>query len=643
MGKIVQLDTHLANMIAAGEVVERPSSVVKELVENAIDAGSTSITINLLESGTKLIEVIDNGCGMSMEDAKLCFERHATSKIKNEYDLFRIATLGFRGEAIPSIASVSKFSLYTSDGNEATNVNYNAGKLVSVTPCAMNRGTKIDVENLFFNVPARLKYLRSLKTELNSISYLISKFILANPKLSFKLTNDGKVIYKTTGTDDLVEVFGELYGLNVARNLLTDSWQSEGYKLEATIGKNMISRSNNMEITTIINGRFIRSSVISDAVVQAYRTLIPEGRYPIALIRIDIDPLLIDVNVHPSKMTIKIANEREIGSLITSRLRSLLEANNLIPDADTNIHQEGYKKESLFTPTMEVKEELVLNKDSINEEKEIHYNDAKPSFNEKLLNENNKIFSFKDLNNANENNDFSFKDLNNANENNDFSFKDLEKDEKKDEVISNVTLDPLSMKYSEKRLPKLNYIGQIHGTYLIFEAIDGMYIMDQHAAAERINYEYYYNIMANPPKERIQMLVPLNVELTKEEFEKCEELIEQFNELGFRLEPSGPQSYFIREIPTWVHLEDADELIHDLLADFKENLKEDIMRYRDWLSKQISCKASIKANHTITEKEVLVLVERLSKCNAPFTCPHGRPTIVRYTKLDLEKMFMRVL
>ena len=332
MGKIVQLDSHLANMIAAGEVVEKPASVVKELVENSIDAHATSITINLLESGTKLIEVIDNGDGMSSEDAKLCFQRHATSKIKNEYDLFRIATLGFRGEAIPSIASVSKFSLFTSNGIESTNVNYNAGKLISVEPCAMNKGTKIDVENLFFNVPARLKYLRSLKTELNSISYLISKFILANPSLSFKLTNDGKVIYKTTGSNDLIEVFGELYGLNVARNLLTDSWESEGYKIEATIGKNMISRSNNMEISTIINGRFVRSNVISEAVTEAYKTLIPEGRYPIALISIDIDPLLIDVNVHPSKMTIKIANEREIGSIITQRLRRLLESNNLIPD-----------------------------------------------------------------------------------------------------------------------------------------------------------------------------------------------------------------------------------------------------------------------------------------------------------------------
>jgi DNA mismatch repair protein MutL len=355
MSKIVQLDEHLANMIAAGEVVEKPSSVVKELVENSIDAGATSITINLLESGTKLIEIIDNGCGMSSEDAKMCFSRHATSKIKSQYDLFRIGTLGFRGEAIPSIASISKFSLYTCDGNESTNINYNAGKLVSVEPCAMNKGTKIDVENLFYNVPARLKYLKSLKSELASISYLISKFILANPSISFKLTNDSKTIYQTNGTSDITQVFGEIYGLNVARNLVSTSFKEMGYDAELVCAKNMISRSNKLDITTIVNGRFVKSNVINDAVCNAYKTLIPEGRYPICLIRINIDPLLIDVNVHPSKMTIKIANEQEMANLIESHIKEAILEENLIPDAVSN---EGYKKPVLLDSNNNINEEL---------------------------------------------------------------------------------------------------------------------------------------------------------------------------------------------------------------------------------------------------------------------------------------------
>jgi DNA mismatch repair protein MutL len=631
VSKIVQLDTHLANMIAAGEVVEKPSSVVKELVENSIDAGASQITINLQESGTKLIEVIDNGSGMSEEDAKMCFSRHATSKIKNQYDLFRISTLGFRGEAIPSIASVSKFSLFTSDGNESTNVNYNAGKLVSVLPCAMNRGTKIMVENLFFNVPARLKYLKSLKSELGSITFLISKFILANPGLSFTLTNDKKVIYKTNGSNDIVEVFGELYGLNVARNLVTDSFKEEGYSINLTCGKNMISRSNKLELTTIVNGRFVKSNVINDAVCEAYKTLIPEGRYPIALINITIDPLLIDVNVHPSKMTIKIANEREMASLLTSHIRKILISDNLIPDA---VEQEGYKKASLLN---DLNEALDFNEISAGE-KIIKKNV------EEIDEDDKNIFSFSSLISSKKSDDFKETnvELNEEKNNYHVDFKSVNDEDVKD-VDSNLETIPLAMRKSNDRIPNLNYIGQIHGTYLIFESEDGMYIMDQHAAAERINYEYYYNVLANPKNERIQLLVSENVELTKFEYDKMSDLIPNFESLGFKLEPSGPQSYFVREIPTWVRLEDVSDFIHNLINDFKNNFNLQVMSYRDYISKQISCKASIKANHIISKEEVAALVKRLRECNNPFTCPHGRPTIIRYSKKDLEKMFMRIM
>ena len=631
MSKIVQLDTHLANMIAAGEVVEKPSSVVKELVENSIDAGASQITINLQESGTKLIEVIDNGSGMSEEDAKMCFSRHATSKIKNQYDLFRISTLGFRGEAIPSIASVSKFSLFTSDGNESTNVNYNAGKLVSVLPCAMNRGTKIMVENLFFNVPARLKYLKSLKSELGSITFLISKFILANPGLSFTLTNDKKVIYKTNGSNDIVEVFGELYGLNVARNLVTDSFKEEGYSVNLTCGKNMISRSNKLELTTIVNGRFVKSNVINDAVCEAYKTLIPEGRYPIALINITIDPLLIDVNVHPSKMTIKIANEREMASLLTSHIRKILISENLIPDA---VDQDGYKKASLLN---DLNEALDFNEISAGE-KIIKKNV------EEIDEDDKNVFSFSSLVSSKNSDDFkeTSVELNEEKNNYHVDLKPVNDEDVKD-VDSNLETIPLAMRKSNDRIPNLNYIGQIHGTYLIFESEDGMYIMDQHAAAERINYEYYYNVLANPKNERIQLLVSENVELTKFEYDKISDLIPNFESLGFKLEPSGPQSYFVREIPTWVRLEDVSDFIHNLINDFKNNFNLQVMSYRDYISKQISCKASIKANHIISKEEVAALVKRLRECNNPFTCPHGRPTIIRYSKKDLEKMFMRIM
>lgn len=623
MSKIVKLSDHLANMIAAGEVVERPSSVVKELVENSIDAHATHITINLIESGTKLIEVIDDGIGMSGEDAEMCFERHATSKIKNQYDLFRIGTLGFRGEAIPSIASVSKFNLYTSDGNESTNVEYNAGKKVKVEPCAMNRGTRISVSNLFFNVPARLKYLKSLKSELGSITYLVSKFIIANPHISFKLTNDDKVIYNSSGTNDLTSVFGHLYGVNVAKNLVSDEFKEEGYKVYLLAAKNMISRSNKLEITLIVNNRFVKSNVITDAVVQAYKTLIPEGRYPIALIKIDIDPLLIDVNVHPSKMQIKIAQENTIASLITEHLRKKLIVDNLIPDA---VEQDGYKKATLLDEYNEAKSYdsieagyKVEKKSEVTDSYIDNINNIQEQEKELVLNEEEPEFSLKNLN------------------------SNAIREESVKVVDSNLETIPLSMRYSQRRIPELNYIGQIHGTYLIFESVDGMYIMDQHAAAERINYEYYYNILANPKNDRQSLIVPLKVELTKLESTKVFDLFDDFKSLGFILSKESDDIILIEEIPTWVKLDDAIDFVHALITDYKNNFNLNVMSYRDNISKQIACKASIKANHKITLDEVNALVKRLRNCNNPFTCPHGRPTIIRYSKSDLEKMFGRIM
>ncbi len=632
MGNIVKLDDHLANMIAAGEVVEKPSSVVKELVENAIDAHANSITINLIESGTKLIEVIDNGSGMSKEDSQMCFVRHATSKIKNEYDLFRIHTLGFRGEAIPSIASVSKFSLYTSNGIESTNVNYNAGKLISVEPCAINKGTRIKVENLFYNVPARLKYLRSLKTELNSISYTIQKFVLANPTISFKFTNDNKTIYQTNGNNNIIEIFGSLYGLEIARNIINTSFSDTGYKINAYVAKNSISRANSLEITTVINGRFIKSQVINEAIVAAYKTLIPEGRYPIALLYIDIDPLLIDVNVHPSKMTIKIANERQMGALITSKIKELLEENNLIPDTPLQSHIQGAKKEHLFDENLNINSSLI----------EDHKQENNLSLNE-------ETFDFSSL--VNKTKTEVYKEINNINE----SKVDIkEKPYSQNEIINKEISEPVkqdikeeyipkSMEYSTKRIPHLNYIGALHATYLLFEAEDGLYIMDQHAAAERVNYEYYYKILANPSTNSISLLVPEKIEFTNIEMIKIEENMDDFIKLGFTLEKSSDNSYFINSIPSWLHIEDLSNFIHDTLVEFDKNLSENIMKYRDTISKQIACKASLKANHNITLDEVKTLLDNLSKCNSPFTCPHGRPTIIKISVNELEKMFLRIM
>ena len=604
MGRIVQLDDRLSNMIAAGEVVERPSSVVKELVENAIDAGSTQITINLIDSGVKEILVTDNGCGMSQADAKLCFSRHATSKIKNEYDLFRIKTLGFRGEAIPSIASVSTFTLITNDGNESTKVVYKAGHLEDVCTHPANKGTQIKVENLFFNVPARLKYLKSLPQELSSITYLVSKFILANPNISFTLTNNGKVIYKTLGNGDLVRIFGELYGLEVAKNLLTSNFQGHGFKIELVLCKSVISRANKLEITTIVNDRYVRNNIINQAVIDGYHTYLPDGRFPIALVKIEIDPLLIDVNVHPTKTQIKISNEELMAQNIEENVKSLLKEATIIPQVSAPVEtpKKSYEKTSIFDeilPTVTFKEP------------EVERKPIDTSAIDSLLAKTNS-----------------------------YQEELVEVKEEKPVLIEQETKKPAVEKKST--LPYLEYCGQVHGTYLIFQNEEGMYLMDQHAAAERINYEYYLNVLTNPSNVSQPMLMPINIDFTAGEMISLEEHIHEFEDLGFKMNESGQNSYFVREIPMWLHAEDTSDFIRKVLYSISRDRQFKIEKYRDKIAAEIACKASIKANHKISREEIDALVEKLRMCENPFTCPHGRPTIIKYSTLELEKLFKRV-
>lgn len=618
MGRIVQLDERLSNMIAAGEVVERPSSVVKELVENAIDAGSTSISISLVDSGTKEIIVEDNGIGMSADDAKLCFSRHATSKIKNEYDLFRIQTLGFRGEAIPSIASVSKFTLITSNGVESSKVLYKGGHLEDITQSSRSKGTTIKVENLFYNVPARLKYLRSLPSELSSITYLVSKYILANPNISFSLKNNGKEIYKTLGNGDITRIFGELYGVEVAKNLLSKSIEQDGYKVSLTICKSVVSRANKLEVTTIVNDRFVKSNAITDAIISGYHTYIPEGRYPIALCSVTIDPTLIDVNVHPTKMQIKISNEDEIASNICQMTKDLLKSASMIPDIkEPEVVKKTYQKVDIF--------EQIYNL----EESKKEYNAPSYDVDDKKDNLLDIDALLKQVNDYSLQKEESILESTNETQ--------IKEDVNVEEKTENTIYE------DKKNLPYLEYCGQVHGTYLIFQNDEGMFLMDQHAAAERINYEYYLEVLKNPPKASSLLLVPINIEFSASEMIKISEHEQEIINLGFKITESSPTSYYVREYPMWLHEEDCEDFIRNLLYDVCRDKEFTIEKYRDKLAAEIACKSSIKANHAIKREEIDELVSRLRKCQNPYTCPHGRPTIVKFTTLELEKMFKRVM
>lgn len=610
MPKINQLDSHLANMIAAGEVVERPASVVKELVENSIDAGATHITVSVLEGGIKEISVIDDGCGMSSEDALLAFGRHATSKIHSERDLFRISTLGFRGEAIPSIASVSEMTLLTSEGIEGYEVIYSAGKKVSNGPKAAPKGTTITVRNLFFNTPARLKYLKTTSTELAAISDLMMKFSLSNPNIAFTLKSEGQTLINTSGRGDLVRLFGELYGYNIAKNLMISEYKSFAYNLKVCLVKSTINRSNKKEMTTICNNRYVKSYKLNDALVEAYQTYIPNTRYPISCVYLTLEPMLVDVNIHPSKAIIKISNEDEIARTLKGMAQRLLKEANMIPlikeeNKYTEARQqtfinESFKNETMFDKVLESQ----IDTNTINlEEEAIKYSEA--------------------------------------------SIKSLPAEEEITKEEENVDPTPEDLKYESpsmmktSRLPYLEYVGQVHGTYLIFQNDSGMYIMDQHAAAERINYEKYYNILSHPSDVKTPLLIPYPLEFSPAEMIFVEENLDKLASLGIIMSQISANAYAVREVPYWMDFDNIDTFVHNLIDSFYEDKEISIIKQRDRISKQIACKSSIKANHNVDQREAMGLVAQLNKCNNPYTCPHGRPTIIRLDKDYLEKLFLR--
>lgn len=594
MGRIVQLDERLSNMIAAGEVVERSSSVVKELVENAIDAGAKNISITLIDSGVKEIIIEDDGCGMSRDDAKLCFSRHATSKIKNEYDLARIHTLGFRGEAVPSIAAVSLMQILTNDGSGGYQVTYKGGSIQSegISPC--QKGTTVTVENLFYNTPARLKYIKSLTKELSSIVFIMNKFAITNPSISFSLYSNDKNLIRTSGNGSYEELFGEIYGLNVAKNLIKKEFMADGTKILIVFAKPEIYRSTKLDITLCANGRYVRSNAIAQALIDAYYTQLPIGKFPVAAIYLDIDPILVDVNVHPTKIEIKISNEENICLKLQSEVKLALEGTVQIPKREV-VPEKKYIKNTIFdTPIEPVK---------LNEN--IKEYGQKPK--EVNISPNNKI----------ENTIVESKK------------EEINEPEEVKEVVSN-------------KLPYMEYIGQALGCYLIFQNENGLYLMDQHAAAERIKYEYYSKLLNNPNQPKSKLLFPIDLDLTLDESLIARDHLNDFNELGILMSYENDVIY-VNELPMWLSAPDAPTIIRDIISLFNNNRQFDILYFRDRIAKQISCKSAIRANKRISYDEVNALLKELNKCENPYHCPHGRPTIISLTNEELEKMFERIV
>ncbi|WP_162011180.1 DNA mismatch repair endonuclease MutL [Streptococcus sp. S784/96/1] len=635
MTKIIELPEVLANQIAAGEVVERPASVVKELLENAIDAGSKQVTIEIEEAGLKKIQITDNGEGMSSSDVELALRRHATSKIKTQADLFRIRTLGFRGEAMPSIASISHMTIVTAtEGEEhGTILVSNGGKIESIEPIATPIGTKITVENLFFNTPARLKYMKTLQSELAHIVDVVNRLSLAHPEVAFTLIADGRELTKTSGTGDLRQAIAGIYGLNTAKKMVEISASDLDFEVSGYVSLPELTRANRNYITLLINGRYIKNFLLNRAILDGYGSKLMVGRFPLAVIDIQIDPYLADVNVHPTKQEVRISKEKELMQLISSAIADSLRAQELIPDALENLAKSSVRKvekpvqtslplksTNLYYDTEKqdffVKPETTIVEDVLTSEKI-----AEPSEVDNVVNKPSSV-------KVAERSCFPEDD-----EHDNLDFKNKAKLNRLLENLENE---------EQSTFPELDYFGQMHGTYLFAQGKGGLYIIDQHAAQERVKYEYYRDKIGDVDNSLQQLLVPYLFEFSTSDFLSLQEKMPMLNEVGINLESYGENTFILREHPIWMKEEEIESGIYEMCDMLLLTNEVSIKKYRAELAIMMSCKRSIKANHTLDDYSARNLLVQLSQTKNPYNCPHGRPVLVNFTKADMEKMFRRI-
>ncbi|MCR1833180.1 DNA mismatch repair endonuclease MutL [Oceanobacillus caeni] len=619
--KIVQMSDALANKIAAGEVVERPASVVKELVENSIDANSTWIKVDIKEAGLEEIKVTDNGDGMSEEDSERAFLPHATSKIQNESDLFHVKTLGFRGEALASIASVSKLIVKSSEGDKAgIQLILEGGKIIDKKKSDARRGTEITVNDLFFNTPARLKYMKSLHTELGHITDLLNRLALSHPNIRFEATHNGKGLFKTAGTGDLLQVISQVYGMNVAKNMLMVKEENLDFHIEGFIAKPEITRASRNYISTIINGRYIKSIPLNQAIIRGYHTLLPIGRSPIVVLSINMDPILVDVNVHPTKLEVRFSKDKELYTQIEELIRHKFRELTLIPEMTETSKPKPKEKSYQHSMDFNSSSSVIESNDSV---RETIGNWSKPADVEADALEDNLTPT---------NSSSPKEEI--------FTSYEVNKDEIKDEYRN----EELSFKnVSKQRVPMMYPIGQLQGTYILAQNENGLYMIDQHAAQERIKYEFFRDKLGKPANELQELLLPMTFEFSKQESLFIEQYKEEMEKVGIFFEAFGNQTYIIRSHPNWFPNGFEEEVIREMVEQIMNEEKINVESIREDAAILMSCKRSIKANHYLNQDEMFRLLEDLRNTTDPFTCPHGRPIIVHFSTYELEKMFKRVM
>ncbi|MGO0061615.1 DNA mismatch repair endonuclease MutL [Brevibacillus fluminis] len=726
MGRIRVLDEHLSNMIAAGEVVERPASVVKELIENAVDAEAKRIEIHIKEGGLDLIRIVDDGVGMDREDCERAFERHATSKIKTTRDLFSIHTLGFRGEALPSIASVSKTELLSSQasGQVGTRVLIEAGQVKELSDAATVKGTDIQVRELFFNTPARLKYMKSISTEVGHISDYVNRLALTYPGIAFHYTHNDKTILQTSGDGKLLHVIAAIYGVQAAKLMLPIEGETLDFRWSGFISKTELTRANRSYLTTLINGRYIRNFALTNAIMRGYHTLLPIGRFPVVCLSIEMDPTLVDVNVHPAKLEARFSKEDELVAAMEASVKGALRKGLTIPQPlatqrttaqagpkvvqpafelpisregnllgsrqEQNRYQSEIRYERPQQPEARVREQLprvdkplpqqdqfespsvdttfslekvaaqtdTLQPEQVEETQSVQPTSFEAGSTEQQVpagsapgNERIERIQVRNLNVAAVQTNQSQRTENavGGEQREAHSDDSSRTDEPLSELMptdaSESTHVPADGE-AHPAVPPMFPVGQVHGTYIVAQNENGMYLIDQHAAQERIFYEYFMEKLKSESVASQMMLFPHTIECTSQETERLKARLETLISLGLEIEWFGNRTFIVRAHPHWFpegsELEVIDELVQVVL-EAGEKGGFDVRGMREKAAIMMSCKASIKANRYLTQQEMEALLERLRLTTSPFTCPHGRPIIIHFSSYELEKLFKRVM
>ena len=597
MGKIHQLDTQTANMIAAGEVVERPMGVVKELVENAIDAGSTRITVSVIDGGMTKITVRDNGIGMDSEDALNAFKRHATSKIKGQNDLFDIHTLGFRGEALPSIASVSKVTLTTSDGNDSTRVQIEYGEIKNAGNYPCDEGTEISVEGLFYRTPARLKHLKSGSYENTLIQDVIVKFAFSYPSIAFTFISNDRISFQTTGKGNLLEVIYQAWGREAGENAIAVDFSDYDYHVTGYIVKPSLTRVSRNCMHVFLNGRMVRTFRLYKSILDGYEDFIVKGRNPLVVLNVEMDPQLLDVNVHPSKWEVRISKENQLEYLIKDNIREALKSTILAPVAEVKAAVQKVSVEPIFfdtnsalvTPFVAKKEDLVTPIVETKPIETIKEENIKPVIQEEIKEE--KIIEEKEI--------------------------------------------------QHEKLPEMTVIGQLHEKFILCSTEKGLAILDQHACQERVHYEELLQKLDETTPVMMELLVPISILAGNDLVERVDEINASISDMHFQFEPFGRDTFIVRSVPMWMKEIEEKRFLQDVIDNFKNDRDSKYARMEKKKIATMACHSSIRFNRALSLDEMKEVVKQLYKCQNPYHCPHGRPTFIILDEKELTKEFLR--